>query len=133
MDNDELVITHLPLPSVANRRALRGRPLPTDDSLHVSGLRYDSKYGWHVRVSTGNARAYFMAEMALAKVPHTWMAWKCTIQRGVVVLTGPDYRASAEQAREFFETFVYDQADDPEYRDCAVLLNDRNSFWYGRE
>lgn len=130
--DSKLVITHLtPLPSVAKRRALRGQPLPTDTGLRVSGLRWDRENGYHVAI-IGDGRAAFCAQLALSHVAHDWLdchGLDARIER----LTGPDYRESAEKARAYYESYVYDPACDPENVDCDVILNDKNEWWYGGE
>lgn len=96
----------------------RTRPRNSPFNLHVSGLRWDAANGYHVAI-TGDGRALFMARLALTHVAHDWL--DCHgLMLGIDQLAGPDYRASAEAAREFYEAFVYDAAADPENQDIDV-------------
>ena len=111
----------------ARNRALAGRPLPTEHSIAVSGPRWNREHGWHVALS-GHDRAIFCAQLALTHVSHEWLDMH-GLTTETDMMAGPDYRASAEQARAFYESYVYDPANDPENVDCGVILTDENSWW----
>lgn len=105
----------------------RSRPRNSPFNIHVSGLRWNREHGFHVRL-TGHDRAIFCAQLALTHVSHEWLDMH-GLTLDIEHLAGPDYRASAEQAKAWYEAFVYDPATDMENVECGVILTDENSWW----
>lgn len=101
--------------SIGGLQTWKGNCPPYRNQLSVSEIHEEGVYQGQAMTNyviiSGLPRAYFMANLKLRGRAD----WQDYHFNNRVALAGPDFEASRQAAKKFYESFIYVQSDDPEY------------------